>query len=72
MVFRQSHQYLKHLVFKMSLHYVHFTAPSPLPGCDEKVILIFPRIPVNYSTGLCIAYSLHCLCQIGGNITLSQ
>ena len=49
---------LQHLVFKISFHVVHFTAPSPSPGCDEKVILIFQRSPVNYSTGLCIAYSL--------------
>ena len=49
---------LQHLVFKMSFHDVLFTAPSPLPGGDEKVILIFQRSPVNYSTGLCIAYSL--------------
>ena len=27
-------------------------------GGDEKVILIFERSPVNYSTGLCTAYSL--------------
>ena len=26
---------------------------------DEKVILIFQRSPVNYGTGLCIAYSPH-------------
>ena len=50
---------LQHLVFKMSFHAVLFTAPSPSPGGDEKVILIFQRRPVNYSTGLCIAYSLH-------------
>ena len=50
---------LQHLVFKMSFHDVLFTAPSPLPGGDEKVILIFQRSPDNYSTGLCIAYSLH-------------
>ena len=43
----------------MSFHDVHFTAPSPLTGGDEKVVLIFQRSPVNYSTGLCIAYSLH-------------
>ena len=49
---------LQHLVFKMSFHDVLFTAPSPLPGGDEKVILIFQRSPVNYSTALCIAYSL--------------
>ena len=50
---------LQHLVFKMSFHYVLFTAPSPLPGSNEKVILSFQRSPVNYSTCLCIAYSLH-------------
>ena len=49
---------LQHLVFKMSFHDVLFTAPSPLPGGDEKVILIFQRSLVNYSTGLCIAYFL--------------
>ena len=49
---------LQHLVFKMSFHDVIFTAPSPSPGGDEKVILNFLRSPVNYSTGLCIAYSL--------------
>ena len=49
---------LQHLVFNMFFHDVLFTAPSPLPGGDEKVILIFQRSPVNYSTGLCIAYSL--------------
>ena len=50
---------LQYLVFKMSFQDVLFTAPSPLPGGDEKVILIFQRSPDNYSTGLCIAYSLH-------------
>ena len=50
---------LQHLVFKMSFHDVIFTAPSPSPWGDEKVILIFQRSPVNYSTGLCIACSLH-------------
>ena len=50
---------LQHLVLKMSFHDVHFPAPSPLTGGDEKVILIFQRSPVNYGTGLCIAYSLH-------------
>ena len=50
---------LQHLVFKMSFHDVLFTAPSPSPGVDEKVIFIFQRGPLNYSTGLCIAYSLH-------------
>ena len=50
---------LQHLVFNMFFHDVLFTAPSPLPGGDEKVILIFRRSPVNYSTGLCIAYPLH-------------
>ena len=49
---------LQHLVFKMFFHDVLFTAPSALPGGDEKVILIFQRSSVNYSTGLCIAYSL--------------
>ena len=50
---------LQHLVFKMSFQDVLFTAPSPSPGGDEKVIFIFQRGPLNYSTGLCIAYSLH-------------
>ena len=50
---------LQHLVFKKFSHDLLFTAPGPLPGGDEKVILIFQRSPVNYSTGLCIAYSLH-------------
>ena len=50
---------LQHLVFKMSFHDVLFTAPSPLPGGNEKVILSFQRSPVNYSTGLCTVYSLH-------------
>ena len=49
---------LQYLIFKMFLHDVLFTAPSSSPGGDEKVILIFHRSPVNYSTGLCIAYSL--------------
>ena len=49
---------LQHLVFRMSFHDVLFTAPSPSPGGDEKVILIFQRSPINYNTGLCIAYSL--------------
>ena len=49
---------LQHLVFKMAFQDVLFTAPSPSAGSDEKVILIFQRSPVNYSTGLCIAYSL--------------
>ena len=49
---------LQYLIFKMLLHDVLFTAPSPSPGGDEKVILIFQRSPVNYSTGLCLAYSL--------------
>ena len=49
---------LQHLVFKMSSQCVLFTAPSPLPGGDEKVILIFQKSSVNYSTGLCTAYSL--------------
>ena len=49
---------LQHLVFKMFFHVALFTASSPLPGGDEKVILIFQRSSVNYSTGLCIAYSL--------------
>ena len=51
---------VQHLVFTMSFHDVLFTAPSPSPEGDEKVILIFQRSPVNYSTDLCIAYSLHC------------
>ena len=50
---------LQHLVFKMVSHDVLFTAPSPSPGGDEKFILILQRSPVNYSTGLCIAYSLY-------------
>ena len=50
---------LQRLVFKMSFHDVLFTAPSPLPAGDEKAILIFQRSPINYSSGLCIAYSLH-------------
>ena len=50
---------LQHLVFKKFFHDVLFTAPSPSPGGDEKVILIFQRNPINYSTGLCVAYSLH-------------
>jgi len=50
---------LQYLVFKMSFQDVLFTAPSPSPGGDEKVILIFQKSPVNYSTGLCIAYSLY-------------
>ena len=47
------------LVFEVSFHDVLSTAPSPSPGGDEKVILIFQRSPVNYSTGRCIAYPLH-------------
>ena len=39
-------------------HDVLFAAPSPSPGGDEKVILSYQRSPVNYRTGLCIAYSL--------------
>ena len=50
---------LQHLVFKMFFHDVLFTAPSPSPGGDEKSHSYFQRSPVNYSTGLCIAYSLH-------------
>ena len=50
---------LQRLVFKMSFHDVLFTAPSPLPAGDEKAIVIFQRSPINYSTGLCIVYSLH-------------
>ena len=49
---------LQHLVFKVSFQDVLFTAPSPLPGSDEKVTFIVQRGPVNHSTGLCIAYSL--------------
>ena len=49
---------LQHLVFKMSFHDIRFTAPSPSSGGEEKVIL-FQRTHVNYSTSLCIAYSLH-------------
>ena len=48
---------LQHLVFKMSFHDIRFTAPSPSSGGEEKVIL-FQRTHVNYSTSLCIAYSL--------------
>ena len=65
MVFHQSQSVLQHLVFKMSFQDVLFTAPSPSPGGDEKVIFIFQRSPVNYSTGLCIAYSLHSACGYG-------
>ena len=43
----------------MFFHDALFTAPSPSPGGDEKVILIFLRSPGNYSTSLCIAHSLH-------------
>ena len=43
---------LQHLVFKTSFHDILFTVPSPSPGGDEKVILIFQRSPINYSTGL--------------------
>ena len=50
---------LQHLVFKMSFYDVLFTVPSPSPGGDEKVILIFQRSPGNYSTSLCMAHSLH-------------
>ena len=49
---------LQDLVFKVSFQDVLFTAPSPSPGGDEKVIFIFQRGPVNYSPGLCTAYSL--------------
>ena len=52
---------LQHLVFKMSFQHVLFTGPSPLPGGNEKVILIFQRSSINYSAGLCIAYSLQVL-----------
>ena len=45
---------LQHLAFKMSFHDGPFTAPSPSPGGDEKVI-IFQRGSINYSIGLCIA-----------------
>ena len=38
--------------------HVLLTAPSPSPGGDERVILTFQRSPVDYNTGLCIAYSL--------------
>ena len=50
---------LQHFVFKMSFYDVLFTAPSPLLGVDEKVILIFQRNTVIYSISLYIAYSLH-------------
>ena len=53
MVFHHSHQY-----FNMSFYNVLFTAPSPSSGSDEKIIFIFQRGPVNYSPGLCTAYSL--------------
>ena len=39
-------------------------SPSPSPGGDEKVMLIFQRSPINYSTGLCIAHSLHLPCRV--------
>ena len=54
---------LQHLVFKMFFQDVLFTAPSPSPGGDKKVILIFQRSPVYYSTGLCISHSLHLAVQ---------
>ena len=65
---------IQHLVFKMSFHDVLFTAPSPSPGGDEKFILIFQRIPVNYNTGLCIAYSLQYMLHPGrkGNFVNRQ
>ena len=50
---------LQHLVFKMFFHNVLFIAPSPSLGGYEKVVLFLQRSPVNYSTGPCIAYSLH-------------
>ena len=50
---------LQHLVFKMSFHDVLFTASSPSPEVDEKVILIFQRSLINYSIDLYIAYSLY-------------
>ena len=40
----------QHVVFKMFFQDVLFTAPSPSPGGDKKVILIFQRSPVYYST----------------------
>ena len=49
---------LQHFVFKMSFHDVLFTALTPLPGDDKKIILIFQRNAVIYSIGLCIEYSL--------------
>ena len=55
-IFRSITSLLQHFVFKMVFHDVLFTAPNPSPGGHEKVIL--QRSPVNYSTGLCIAYSL--------------
>ena len=48
----------QHLIFKMFFRKVPLTAPGSLPGGHEKVILIPQRSPVNYSTGLCTAYSL--------------
>ena len=36
---------LQDLVFKISFQDVLLTAPSPLPGGDEKVILIFSKRP---------------------------
>ena len=39
--------------------HVLLIAPSPSPGGDEKVILIFQRNTVIYSISLYIAYSLH-------------
>ena len=56
---------LQHLVFKISFHDILFTTPSPARGGAEKVILIFQRRPVNYSTGLRIGYSIQYIYVLG-------
>ena len=43
---------------------VFHQSPSPSPGGDEKVILIFQRSPVSYSTSLHRGYSLHLPCHV--------
>ena len=58
LVFHQSHQCFNILFARCFSTMYFLLAPSLLPGGDEKVILIFQRSPVNYSTALCIAYSL--------------